>query len=300
MLNYTDNFSGVVPIGVNLMTSEEIIFMTYDEFIQNIINTRGQWNEDIRNEYCERHHIIPRCFGGLPENLTWDHHENIIWLTAKEHFIAHKLLAEEHPENYKIVYAWHMMWKINEYQHRYEPTAEEYEECRLFLHSCEVPESVKIHISEAKKDKGFIPWNKGKTGVQEAWNKGKKGLYHLSEEHKKNIGKSLIGRKFSEESRKKISQALKGKKRPPLSEEARKKIGAASKGRVSPMKGKPAWNRGLHMSYSQESLKKISKAKSDYNAKSHWFNDGTVEKFCENCPAGFKPGRLKRTKKDAL
>ena len=54
------------------------------------------------------------------------------------------------------------------------------------------------------------------------------------------------------------------------------------------------------MSYSQESLKKRSKAKSEYNTKSHWFNDGTVEKFCENCPVGFKPGRLKRAKKDAL
>jgi hypothetical protein len=43
--------------------------MTYIEFLQNIINTRGQWNAEIRKTYCERHHITPRCKGGLPEVL---------------------------------------------------------------------------------------------------------------------------------------------------------------------------------------------------------------------------------------
>ena len=37
--------------------------MTYDEFINNIIETRGQWGIPL-NEYFEAHHIIPRCMGG--------------------------------------------------------------------------------------------------------------------------------------------------------------------------------------------------------------------------------------------
>ncbi len=40
--------------------------------------------------------------------------------------------------------------------------------------------------------KGYVPWNKGKKGVQSAWNKGKKGC-------------------FSEETRKKMSLKAKGK-----------------------------------------------------------------------------------------
>ena len=53
----------------------------------------------------QKHHIIPKCLGGLPKTNTWTQHENIIWLTAKEHFIAHKLLAQEFPENRAIVSA---------------------------------------------------------------------------------------------------------------------------------------------------------------------------------------------------
>ncbi len=83
--------------------------MLYKEFIQNIIDSRGQWNVP-KNESYENHHIIPRCMGGLP--LYWTHttkHENLIWLTLEEHFIAHKLLAEENPDNIKLFNAWHIM-----------------------------------------------------------------------------------------------------------------------------------------------------------------------------------------------
>lgn len=72
--------------------------MTYKEFIQNIINTRGQWGID-EQEIFEAHHIIPRCLGGLPKNSPKrKKHENIIWLYPEEHFMAHKLLAEENPD----------------------------------------------------------------------------------------------------------------------------------------------------------------------------------------------------------
>jgi hypothetical protein len=40
------------------------------------------------NCYVEKHHIIPKCLGGL------NNKDNIIKLTAKEHFICHRLLVE--------------------------------------------------------------------------------------------------------------------------------------------------------------------------------------------------------------
>ena len=48
-------------------------------------------------------------------------------MLPEEHFIAHKLLAEENPNNFKLVYAYAAMaFASNEYQERYELTPEEY------------------------------------------------------------------------------------------------------------------------------------------------------------------------------
>lgn len=79
---------------------------TYESFINNIINTRGQWNIPV-DTYFEGHHIIPKCFGGTGRSKSKD--KNIIWLLPEEHYKAHKLLALENPKNAKLVYAWSMM-----------------------------------------------------------------------------------------------------------------------------------------------------------------------------------------------
>ena len=71
---------------------------TYEEFIQNILKTRGRF--ECGDEYHERHHIVPKCMGGTDEE------DNLIDLFAREHFMAHKLLALENRDNDKLVYAW--------------------------------------------------------------------------------------------------------------------------------------------------------------------------------------------------
>lgn len=50
-------------------------------------------------EYYEVHHIIPRCMGG--DNSK----DNLVALTAREHFIAHLLLHKIYPKNKKIALA---------------------------------------------------------------------------------------------------------------------------------------------------------------------------------------------------
>lgn len=62
--------------------------ITYQDFIQNILNTRGRFGIP-EGEYKERHHIVPKCIGGTNDK------DNLIDLYAREHFIAHKLLAIE-------------------------------------------------------------------------------------------------------------------------------------------------------------------------------------------------------------
>lgn len=103
--------------------------MTYEEFIQGILNTRGRFA--CGDKYHERHHIIPVCINGS------DDKENLIDLFAREHFEAHRLLALENPNNDKLVYAWHMMSIMNDNNKRiYEITSEEYEEARIsFINS---------------------------------------------------------------------------------------------------------------------------------------------------------------------
>lgn len=97
--------------------------MTYKEFIDDILQTRGRFA--CGDEYHERHHIVPKCMGGGNEE------ENLIDLFAREHFEAHRLLALENPDDDGLVYAW---WCMAHYksdnQQRYELTSEEYEEAR--------------------------------------------------------------------------------------------------------------------------------------------------------------------------
>ena len=53
--------------------------------------------------YVEKHHIIPKCIGGL------DTTDNIAILTPEEHFLAHQLLVKLHPGNRDLIYAAQLM-----------------------------------------------------------------------------------------------------------------------------------------------------------------------------------------------
>jgi len=62
--------------------------MNYASVYQALINKSKE--RMLLDGYSERHHIIPVALGGL------DGEENIAVLTAREHFIAHMLLAKIH------------------------------------------------------------------------------------------------------------------------------------------------------------------------------------------------------------
>ena len=78
--------------------------MNYKNIYQNIIDKRKTQVPDI---YTETHHILPRSLGGSDEQ------ENLVKLTAREHFICHYLLAKmyekETIEWYKMNNAFLMM-----------------------------------------------------------------------------------------------------------------------------------------------------------------------------------------------
>jgi ribosomal protein L24E len=78
--------------------------MNYKLIYEQLV-TRGQERPELEG-YKERHHIIPRCMGGSDEK------ENLVDLTAEEHYVAHQLLVKMHPENHLLVYAAHCLSKI--------------------------------------------------------------------------------------------------------------------------------------------------------------------------------------------
>jgi hypothetical protein len=69
--------------------------------IYNQIIKRAQ-NRKLEG-YVEKHHIVPKCIRGL------DVTENIVKLTAREHFLCHMLLCEIHPLEYKLKHALFLM-----------------------------------------------------------------------------------------------------------------------------------------------------------------------------------------------
>jgi hypothetical protein len=146
--------------------------MTYTEFIQGIITTRGQWNI-AEGDYYEVHHIVPKCLGGLPKRANkTTHNSNIIWLYPQEHFIAHKLLAEENSTNVKLTCAFiRMCYSKNA---DYAITAEEYAEAKKLQ-----AEAARIN-STGKNNPMYGKYNKGSLGKRWSLTDEQRRLHSIS------------------------------------------------------------------------------------------------------------------------
>lgn len=77
--------------------------MNYQRIYNQIVNNRVC---NVVDGYTERHHIIPRSFGGTDDT------DNIVALTAREHFLCHWLLIKMYPTgalHHKAIQAFMMM-----------------------------------------------------------------------------------------------------------------------------------------------------------------------------------------------
>jgi hypothetical protein len=102
----------------------------YDQIIQKAKAENRQKGGLV---YYEAHHIIPKCMGGTGFSYQWKTHPNIVLLTAKEHFLCHRILARLHPTNFKLCLAFWMMcsMKKNTSQQRlYNVTNNAYQEAK--------------------------------------------------------------------------------------------------------------------------------------------------------------------------
>lgn len=81
----------------------------YEKWYNTIIETRKATPYD--GDYSESHHIIPRCVGGT------DDKDNLVVLSAREHFICHLLLSKIY-DDYRLKFALLMMTRVNERHQR--------------------------------------------------------------------------------------------------------------------------------------------------------------------------------------
>jgi hypothetical protein len=194
--------------------------------------------------YYENHHINPKCLNGSEEK------ENKVLLTAKEHYVCHKLLTYMYPRNRKIVNAFFRMTfdkrgrgNISSRDYAYVrelkatiPISEETKEKRsksLKGKNVGKKRSTETRKKYSKAKKGQIPWNKNKKLSLKTCEKMKQshiGLKASNETIEKlrisNLGEKnpMFGKKQSEESNKKRSESMQGKNKRPCSEETKVKI----------------------------------------------------------------------------
>jgi hypothetical protein len=151
--------------------------------------------------YKENHHIIPKCLGGTNEK------ENLIELTAREHFLCHRLLVEIYP-NKSLKYALWLMsiGKQQKYKHKINSRLYEYlkKEYSQMLTGKKHSEETKQKMSESSK--GIKKSEETKQKMSES----RKGHSMYTDEWREKIRQGNLGRKVSEENKQKYSQLKKG------------------------------------------------------------------------------------------
>lgn len=166
--------------------------------------------------YTEQHHIIPRCMGGGNES------DNLVKLTAEEHYVAHQLLIKIYPNNHKLIYAANMM-TLNSHGQRINN--------RLYGW---MKKQLSATISQSNKTRTVSIETRRKKSLSM---KGK-NTSPLTIEHKRKLSAARMGKKHSSDTKKKISDSSvgksgfwTGKKRGPMSEEQKQKISITLKTR---------------------------------------------------------------------
>ena len=179
----------------------------YTKIYNNIIDKA---KNRILFGYKERHHVLPQSMGGNNKK------ENLVYLTAREHFVCHWLLVKmtSGSDKAKMLYALNMMRVKNDLQDRYSTNI-----------TSRVYEKYRQELSEviSKTNKGREPWNKGGVEITEAHRQNIiNAALRRPPKTQESINKwkdSRSGYKHSEDTKKKQSMALTGKLKGPMSEE---------------------------------------------------------------------------------
>lgn len=202
--------------------------------IYNSLIEKAKDNVFNPNEYFETHHIILKGLGGSDEK------DNLVKMTARQHFVAHWLLFRIHPTNKQIAAAFHII---------------------AFGTNCR---------NTRKKHQGYMPSSRAIAEAREAKVIHNKGNKHSPETIKKmqdTWAKKLaegyiwpkIGMKASEESKEKQRLAMSGK---PRSQETIDKIIATKKKQYQDYLEQ---NNGIKKKMSNKTKRRIKEAAIERN-----------------------------------
>lgn len=236
--------------------------------------------------YYESHHIIPKSF------TNDNSRENLVLLTAKEHFLCHKLLVRMTEGKYKskMIHALNRMCNSNRKVH-YNISPKDYDLIRK-MHSKNVSKSMKGN----KHCVGRVGAMLNKNHSDDVKHKISKTL---SEKYK-NIEHPNCGRTHNEEVRKRISISVRGRKwwnngeiqvmckECPIGDNwVNGRLNFSEINKQAQLKRKPI---------SDETRKKMSLAHKGldvHNKNKFWWNNGIINKCSIECPEeGFVKGML--------
>lgn len=267
--------------------------MNYSNIYTQLIDHAKSRKLSRKDCYIEQHHIIPRAEGGT------DDKSNLVNLTAREHYIAHLLLAKiyndaamysaviymqaGHGENRKYKFNSHLYAKMRiEFGNR---TSKEQKGRQAgknnpmygrSIFDFMTPEKIKQWrknlLDACKKRRGLPGSMKGK---------------HHTEESKKHISESMSRLKWWNNGIVSVrcescpDGFVHGRLK--LTDEWKQHISESERGNKHPWYGRH---------HTEDSKKKISIMITQRNIHNHWYNDGKKNVFTKECPDGFVKGRI--------
>ncbi len=187
--------------------------MNYKRIYSEIMERAKNRIVDVE-EYYEKHHIIPKSLGGS------DTEDNLVKLTAREHYIAHWLLAkiyenvDENAAKYKMASAFNIMHNISESNSKRYITSRGFEAMRkLWIknHQMRNPEIKKKVIETTLKNNKPRP-QASEESRKKMSDSAKKNLAKMSPEELSARMKKSAGSADHVMRGKKISDGKRGKK----------------------------------------------------------------------------------------
>jgi hypothetical protein len=174
----------------------------YTKWYESIIHSAQRRGK--LESYCELHHVIPKSLGGDATK------SNLVWLTGREHYVCHLLLTKmvEGAARKKMLYAF-MLMSTHGLNRNGESRQFKKLNNRLFQ---KLRQDFSNAISESRRGKSIFPKDPIATAAKQS--------------------AKLKGRTFSDETKRKMSESAKARKRQPLSEQTKLKISKANTGRI--------------------------------------------------------------------
>jgi len=221
--------------------------------------------------YVEGHHIFPVSIFGK--------NKRIVYLTAREHYIAHALLEKicisryglKHQRTHKMIWAHVMMIGKNKFVKEIYYNSYLYESARLRISEIKATDETKKKMSKHRKKSKW--WNNGQeTKFCEKcpgpeWKRGRPGIN--------------VGRKYSQETIEKMRIKATGRK---CSERVKKQRSVENKNKIW-------WNNGTENRFSKE-----CPGFGWIKGRGTYWNDGNYNKLHIKCPGeGWVRGITKTT-----